>query len=137
MVPTGGTATFTVATVGDAVDEPDGSVTATLAAGAGYTVSSSRGAATVAVADDDVAVPDIVTPRWSTAREGSDAAVVFTVRLSGAATDVVTVDYATADGAGRWRGQPAATAGADYTATSGTLSFAAGEKAAHSSKMLI
>ena len=49
-VPTGGTATFTVATVDDGADEPDGSVTATLAAGTGYTVSSSRGAATVAVA---------------------------------------------------------------------------------------
>ena len=128
-VPTGGTATFTVATVGDTVDEPDGSVTATLAAGAGYTVSSSRGTATVAVADDDgaVAVPDIVTPRWSTAREGTDDAIAFPVRLSGAATDVVTVDYATADGASPWLGQPPATAGADYTATSGTLSFAPGE----------
>ena len=52
-IPTGGTATLTVATVGDSVDEPDGSVTATLAAGTGYTVSTSANAATVAVADDD------------------------------------------------------------------------------------
>ena len=53
-VPTGGTtATLTVATVDDGTDEPDGSVTATLAAGTGYTVSSSRGAATVMVTDDD------------------------------------------------------------------------------------
>ncbi len=61
------------------------------------------------------------------AREGSDAAVVFTVRLDRAASQAVTVDYATADGAGRWASTPPAAAGADYTATSGTLTFAAGE----------
>ena len=61
------------------------------------------------------------------AREGSDAAVVFTVRLDRAASGSVTVDYATADGAGRWASTPPAAAGADYTATSGTLTFAAGE----------
>ena len=51
--------------------------------------------------------------------EGAGAAVVFTVSLARAATQAVTVDYATADGT--------ATAGQDYTAASGTLSFAAGE----------
>jgi len=43
----------------------------------------------------------------------------FTVTLSAAAEDAVTVDYATADGT-------ATVAGGDYTATSGTLSVAAG-----------
>ena len=52
--PTGATATFfAVATVDDGTDEPDGSVTAALAAGIGYTVSPSQGAATVAVVDND------------------------------------------------------------------------------------
>ncbi len=54
------------------------------------------------------------------ANEGAGVSVGFEVSLSSAATDTVTVDYATADGT--------ATAGADYTATSGTLTFAAGEK---------
>ena len=53
--------------------------------------------------------------------EGPDAAVAFQVTLSRAASGVVTVDYATADGT--------AVAGEDYTATSGTLTFAAGEVA--------
>ena len=118
-------ASFTVATVDDAVDEPDGAVVATVRAGAGYTVGDAA-RAQVAVADDDVALPDIVTKR-SMAREGSDDAVVFTVRLSHAGTAPVTVDWATADGARAWAGTAPARAGADYAASSGTLAFRAGE----------
>ena len=52
------------------------------------------------------------------AHEGTDSAVVFAVMLGRATSDPVTVDYGTTDGT--------AQAGADYTATSGTLTFAAG-----------
>ena len=52
-VGTSGTATLSVATTGDNTDEPDGSVTATIGSGSGYTVSTSQGAATVTVSDDD------------------------------------------------------------------------------------
>ena len=45
------------------------------------------------------------------------------VSRSRAAAEAVTVDYATSDGTAT------ATAGSDYTATSGTPSFAAGETA--------
>ena len=51
--------------------------------------------------------------------EGADAVLAFVVTLSRAASGTLTVDYATSDGT--------ATAGEDYTATSGTLSFEAGE----------
>ena len=51
--------------------------------------------------------------------EGDDDSIAFTVTLDEAASETVTVDYATADGS--------AEAGDDYTAASGTLSFAAGE----------
>ena len=55
------------------------------------------------------------------AREGKDKSLDFAVTLNRAAAHEVSVDYATADGT--------ATAGADYTATSGTLTFTAGETA--------
>ena len=54
------------------------------------------------------------------ASEDDDAALSFAVTLDPAATGRLTVDYATADGT--------ATAGSDYTTTSGTLTFAAGER---------
>ena len=50
--------------------------------------------------------------------EGANAVLVFAVALSRAATSRLTIDYATNDGT--------ATAGADYTATSGTLTIDAG-----------
>ena len=82
-VPTGGTATFTVATVDDGTDEPDGSVTATLAAGSGYTVSSSRGTATVAVTDNDDPAPSPLTASFEEVPAGHDGTgFSFLVRLS-------------------------------------------------------
>ena len=68
-----------------------------------------------------------LTARGGTAREGQDEAVTFTVRLSYAAANTVTVAYTTADAAGDWQGASPATAGADYTARSGSLTFAVGE----------
>ena len=47
--------TLTVATVDDSADEPDGSVTAALAAGTGYTVAAAPSTATtVAVSGNDI-----------------------------------------------------------------------------------
>ena len=51
--------------------------------------------------------------------EGTDAAIAFTVTLAPAAATEVTVSYATADGT--------ATAPADYTSTSSTLTFEPGQ----------
>ena len=64
-----------------------------------------RGPVAVSVADAEV-------------DEAVDATLDFTVTLSRAGGGAVTVDYATSDGT--------ATAGSDYTSTSGTLTFAAG-----------
>ncbi len=56
-IPTGGSATFSVGTVDDALDEIDGSITGMLQGGSGYTVSPTQGSATVQVADNDPPVP--------------------------------------------------------------------------------
>ena len=52
-MPTTGSASYSVKTKDDSIDEPDGSITLTLNAGRGYTVHATNNAATVAVADDD------------------------------------------------------------------------------------
>ena len=76
---------------------------------------------TVALGGASATVPGPARIRVEDARakEGKDASLDFAVTLSRAASGPVSVDYATADGT--------AAAGADYTATSGTLTFAAGE----------
>ena len=71
-------------------------------------VTGAEGASSFAVADAGVTEGDSGT-----------ADLTFTVTLEPAADMAATVDWTTADGT--------ATAGADYTAGSGTLSFAAGD----------
>ena len=80
-IPTSGSVTLTVQTTDDSADEADGSVTATLdtpAADAGYTVSSTQSAGTVAVADNDIPVVSISAGNNVT--EGT--AATFTVSAS-------------------------------------------------------
>ena len=124
-VPTSGTATLTVATTDDSTDEPDGSITATIGAGTGYTVSTTAGTATVAVADDDNPPPPppssskpSISVGDATAGEG-DGAVEFTVRLSTASTAAVTVYYAANPGT--------AMPYADYLPDWGQITFAPGD----------
>ena len=101
-VPTLGSVTLTVATAGDAADEADGSVTATVAAGSGYTVSASAAAATVAVQDDDdpapppplAATPEVSIAAGADIGEGGDA--IFTVTADPAPSALLTVDVTVA-----------------------------------------
>ena len=96
-VPTTGSVTFTVGTTDDTTDETDGSVTATVNAGSGYTVSSSQGAATVGVADNDDAAPEVeitVTVEAASAVEGD--VLEFRVRLSEASTEEIRIRWNTA-----------------------------------------
>ena len=109
------TATLRVATEDDTTDEPDGAVTATLTAGGAGYVPVHPASASVTIRDDDAA-PEL--------RIGDESAVesagqlVFSVELSAASARQVTVSYATVAGT--------ATEDADYTATSGALTFAPG-----------
>ena len=93
IIPTTGSATFTVSTTNDSTDEPNGSVTATLSTGSGYTVSGTNNAATVAVSDDDdppAATPTISIAAGSSITEGSDA--TFTITASPAPAAALTVN---------------------------------------------
>ena len=101
-IPTGGSATFTVATTDDSADEADGSVTATLVDGADYDLGTNK-AATVSVADDDVPVVSI--SGGSGVTEGGDAS--FTVTANPAPASALTVSVTVS-------------ASGDYGATTGS-----------------
>ena len=97
-IPTTGSATLTLATAGDTIDEPDGSVTVTVADGSGYTVGSA-GSGTVAVRDDDdPALPEVtLAAGTSPVTEGGDAVFTLTASPAPAADLAVSVSVA-ADG---------------------------------------
>ena len=104
-----------IATEDDAVDEPDGALTLTLAEGDDYEVESD-GAAVVTVRDNDDA-PQLTAVDVRSAEDAGE--MVFTVELSAPSARSVTVDYATSDGT--------ATAGEDYIAAGGSLTFMPGD----------
>ena len=110
------TRNVTVTVNGDTLDELDETFFVNLSNPSNATISDDQGQGTVT--DDDA------TPTLSiddvTVTEGNSGTVdaVFTVSLSTASGQEVTVDYATADGT--------AAAGTDYAAASGTLTFPAG-----------
>ena len=119
-----GTLTFAAGETSKTVSMPiiddekdDDGETLTLSDASGAAIADA--AATGTIADAEPALPGQSVSDVE-ASEEDDAALSFAVTLDPAATGRVTVDYATAD----WT----ATAGSDYTTTSGTLTFAAGER---------
>ena len=68
---------------------------------------------------DSVQGPVGISVSDARVEEAAGAVLAFAVTLSRSASSPITIDYATSDGS--------ATAGADYTETSGTLTFTAGE----------
>jgi MYXO-CTERM domain-containing protein/uncharacterized repeat protein (TIGR01451 family) len=105
--------TIDVPVLGDTSDEPDETFDLVISNVVDANLSDGTGVGTIL--DDDgptISVAD------NTVVEGNSGTTnaVFTVQLSAASPDTITVDYATADGT--------ATAGSDYTSTSGTLTFA-------------
>ena len=94
-IPTTGSATLTLATTDDAADEPDGSVTATVQAGSGYTVGASA-SGTVAVRDDDLPPPVVtIAAKAGSVTEGGDA--VFTLTADRAPDADLTVTLAVSE----------------------------------------
>ena len=101
----------------DSVDEADlETFTLTLSSPENATLATAT--ATGSIRDDDVA--PVVSAEDTTAAE-TDGEMVFSVVLTGRTENTVTVDYETAD--------VSAAAGSDYRPASGTLTFAAGERA--------
>lgn len=111
--------TFTVPICEDTLDEANETFNVTLSGATGGAVVGSPSTGVVTITDDD-ASPGLAINDVSMAEgNAGTTAFTFTVTLSAVSGQNVTVDYATADGT--------ATAPSDYTAASGTVTFAAGE----------
>lgn len=107
--------TFTVPITSDSTDENNETITVTISSPTNASISDAT--ATLTITDDDAA-PSLSIADAASSDE-SAVSTSLTVSLSAASAKTITVDYATSDGT--------ATAGSDYTATSGTLTFAAGD----------
>ncbi len=98
---------------------PDASAAVTVRLPAG-TVTTADGRSLAGAESATIAGPVGIAVADARVDENTNAALAFAVTLDRAASGTLTVDYATADGS--------AHAGDDYTAASGTLTFAAGER---------
>ena len=108
--------TVSVPITDDAVDDGGETLTLTLSSASGADLGDAEATGTIRNTETD---PSGLSVADVEATEEEDAALDFVVTLDPSATETVTVDYATADGT--------ATAGSDYTATSGTLTFQPGD----------
>ncbi|MFM6807547.1 MAG: beta strand repeat-containing protein, partial [Dolichospermum sp.] len=112
------TTTLIVDPTADTTVEADETVALSLASGAGYVIAGTPTVTGTIINDD---LPTInLSPSSQTVVEGltTPQNASYTVTLSQASNQTVSVNYATANGT--------ATAGSDYTATIGTLTFAPG-----------
>jgi len=124
---TSGTLTFapgetskliTIALTGDTTKESNETFTINLTNAVNAELPTSPFTATIAN-DDDVPTVEVIAPSSQNEGNSGSTPFVFTVKLSGASDSQVTVAYSTSNAI--------AQAGSDYTATSGTLTFAPGQ----------
>ena len=100
---------------GDSKDEDDETFSVTLSNPTNSTVATAIGAYTIS---DNDPQPSLTVDSPSIVEDDAGGVVTFTATLDAASGRDITIDYATADAT--------AVAPGDYTATSGTLTFAAG-----------
>ncbi len=112
------TKTVNVPVMGDVTVETNETYTVRLFGASNLSYAASRNGTGTIVNDDSGPVVSVNNVTKVEGNSGT-ANAVFTVSLSQSSAQTVTVRYATADGT--------ATAGSDYTTTSGTLTFTAGQ----------
>ena len=115
------TGTIRITVLDDAAVEQSETFKVTLSGATNATIQEGEGIGTI-TDDDSTRQPGQPTLSINdvTVTEADNAAAVFTVTLSEVSDDTVTVAYATSDGT--------ASAGTDYTTTSGTLTIDSGQR---------
>ncbi|MEG4993174.1 CARDB domain-containing protein [Microcoleus sp. B4-D1] len=122
IIPAGQSfADVTITPVDDTIVESSEAVKLTLVAAAGYNLGTAgTETASVAIADNDVFAPGTFNFSSGTYSVNENGATqTITVNRTGGSNVSASVSYSTSDGS--------ATAGSDYTATSGTFNFLSGE----------
>ncbi len=114
--------TFAITVVDDSLDESDETIVLTLSNASGASLGAPT-TSTVTITDDDSPAPTPGALRLNAPAPVAEAAgsVALTVARVLGSDGAASVNYATASGT--------ATAGADYTATSGTLTWPSGDAA--------
>ena len=112
------TGEVTITAVNNDVDAADKEVTVSATATNTQGITN-PGSVTLSITDDDAPALSIGDASVTEGDAGESASLTFTVTLTPAATLPVTVDWVTSDGT--------ATAGTDYTAGNGTLTFNIGD----------
>src|SRR2546428_12046627 len=109
--------TVTVNVVGDTIDEPNEDLYMDLSNAANATIADS--VATATIADDDAHPTLAIDDVSGTEADSGTLTATFTVTLTGATSQTVSVQFETADGT--------ATHPDDFTASDGTLTFNIGQ----------
>ncbi len=114
FTPAETTRTVTVNVNGDTIVEPDETFFVTLSSPTNATIAGAQGIGTI---HDDDAVPALSASDVTVVEgTGGTTDAIFTLTLSSPSAQTITVDYSTSD--------VTATAGSDYIATSGVVTFA-------------
>jgi hypothetical protein len=110
-------ATFNVPILDDNAVEGNETFSVTLSAPSPGATIGAQNPAVVTIVDVENGVVQFASPTYTVAEDGGS--ITITVTRSGGSTGAVSVNYATSSGT--------ATSGSDFTATSGTINFAAGD----------
>lgn len=110
------TQTITIPIIGDTRIEPNETFTVNLSLPTNATIADGQGLGTIRNDDQPgLSMADVAIVEGNSGQ----LEAIMTIRLSAASSQAISVNYATADGT--------ATAGVDYNALSGSLTFKAGE----------